>query len=311
MLWWAVLSLTACRSTPEEPLTPLPTGQLVRLQEWYVDGHASQSTTSSADTLRWLAVDKDSYYIEHAFDSRYAYDEQNRLSQQTVNGYRNAEGRERAIWTHHYHYSPTQLTILSTVERPDHWSGPFRWAAQRNIPLNQQGLVERQPQMGDIHSGGDNGYLGVSRLLWPCLALGIQDSLRRYDAQGYLSSLIPVVYRGEKLRRLTQSVEAGNVINRYVQPVANQPTIATTERWFVEYDRSRPAIPNPHAFLGSVSRNLVLKMQYYPAGQSLPQVDYYDYEYDAKGRVVRYSISQQSQGTRILRHVGKLTYQPE
>ncbi len=81
-----MLRLTACRSTPEEPPIPLTAGQLVRLQEWYVDGRASQPTTSSADTLRWLAVDKDSYYIVHALDSRYAYDEQNRLSQQTVNG---------------------------------------------------------------------------------------------------------------------------------------------------------------------------------------------------------------------------------
>jgi hypothetical protein len=250
--------------------------------------------------------------IVHAVDSRYAYDEQNRLSQQTVNGYRNAEGRERAIWTHQYHYSPTQLTISSTVERPDHWSGTMRWATQQDVPLNQQGLVERQPQLGDIYYRGDNGYSGISQLLWPCLILGIQDSLRRYDAQGYLtSSLIPVVYWGEETRRLTQPVEAGNVVTRRMQPVANPPTIATTERWLVEYDRSRPAVPNPHLFLGSVSRNLILKTQYYPKGQSVPQVDHYDYEYDDKGRVVRYLISRQDQGTRVVHQVGKLTYQPD
>lgn len=312
LLWLSLLSLANCRSTPDERLTPLPTDRLARLQEWYVDGRADLTTARLIDTLHWLAVDQNGYAVVHAIDSRYAYDEQNRLSQQTVSGHRFREsGPERSILMHQYQYTASQLTVSTIADRLDSWQGPTRFSWQQVIPLNQQGLVEQQPQLGNMYTSGDNIFAGVSELFHLCLHIGLQDSLRRYDDHGYLiGATTKFIPAWSEPYQLTQSIVSGNVVNRQLQPVGSKPTVGTTERWLMQYDRSRPTIPNPHQFSGSISRDLPTKTLYYAPNQPIPRTDEYRYDYDTQGRVVRYYISRQEQGGSRLHTVGKLTYQP-
>ncbi|GAB2558368.1 hypothetical protein [Spirosoma aerophilum] len=309
-----LLNLAGCRPDQEDSLTPRTTDQLARLEEWVVAGPASQTGTAMlTDTLNWLKVDQTYYYIQHAIKSSYRYDGQNRLSQQTTGGYRNDSdyGRTQSIRTHQYQYNANQLTIRTTLDWINSWNGSASFSGQQHLALNQERLVDRQPQLGDVYSPGDNGYSGISRLFSTCLNPFIRDTLRRYDAQGYLMEAangLPSL--GADFWQLSQSINVGNVVSHQLltKPTSLFTPDAESTRWVEEYDRNRPTIPNPHQFLGSTSRNLVVRTLQYYSNQSKPSVFVYRYEYDAKGRVERYFISLDQQGVSTLQTVGKLTY---
>ncbi|GAB4021261.1 hypothetical protein [Spirosoma koreense] len=307
------LLLTSFSCQQETPLAPRSTDQIAQLQEWSVSGPASNTATvQTGDTLVWLKIDDAYYSIATATSSTFSYDSQQRLTTQRTNGYRNDTeyGRSQSFQTYTYSYSPTQVTILKEGKR---MSGSYTYgtfATQQYLPLTEQGLVTSQPRFEGRYSEGDNGYSGVSMLFNASFEDRAQDTLRRYDQQGYLTQTTMVsnqaVYRHW---RLSRTIDAGNVTGSVLTQPGTPAAPAETQLFgtLCQYDPAQPNIPNPHQFLGTASRNLIVKLIYYPTGFN-PTTQTYRYEYDKQGRVTRYYISSGVLPERKLYLIGRITY---
>ena len=297
----------------DQALTPRSTDQIARLQEWHLSAPASNTANLNlADSLTWMKLGDAYYYISTSTSSTFVYDGQNRLSKQQTKGYRNDTdyGRSQSNRTYSYTYSSTQLTVLREGKRLSGSYGYDSLATRQYLPLNQQGLVTSQPLFDARYSDGDNGYSGVSLLFSTSLEARAKDTLRQYDSEGYLTQTTLVSTQAvDRPWRLSQTIEAGNITGSQLTQLARSTTLTESplSRTFCQYDLARATIPNPHQFLGTSSRNLLVKLIYYPAGFP-PTSQTYRYEYDKIGRVIRYSISSELATKTTLYLIGQITY---
>ncbi|WP_460977738.1 hypothetical protein [Spirosoma knui] len=287
------VALLGCRETS----VPVPAAQstepIARIWERVLTKSVAL-TPSQADTLQFVQLADGYHAVNHGMDSWFTYDQSGRLITQRIDGYRYGEGLEMKQQTYTYHYSSEMLTMTRESVSKNR-SGPYSKSTQQ-IPVDAQGHVAYSPQIYPFFYWTDTG---LSALFRNVLLAFAGDTLRTYDADGFITRIQQVSQSSSNGFRVSQvqEVSDGNVIQtrkireslNLLNPSASPPEVLESNQY--EFDKSRPGLRNPYPFLGNTNRNLVVR-SVTTAGNGTPLYsEEYRYEYDTKGRVKRYFIT--------------------